>query len=191
MVNVFHYDLIDATWPSHDNDPQALADAIRDDVLEPLSHCFTNDWFVQPVTLIEERDPLNPNAPRTGWTSGAPVQGIKTMFGDALPLEATAVASLHTALIGRRARGRTFMPGTMSEGEQSAGNWGLLATGPWQAYLDAIPREPDIAPAGSLSTCKLAVYSRTQRLADLDPYAPAVTNIVLHNRFRWLRSRGN
>lgn len=190
MVNTFHYDLQDSVWPAHDNDPQALADKIRDDVLGPFSQLFSNAWFVQPPVLIEERDPLNPNAPRTGWTSGVPIQGLRTLFGDALPLEATAVATVHTANIGRRARGRVFLPGTFSEGDQSGGTWGLLATGPMQAYLDSIPRQPDIAPAASTSTCKLCVYSRTQRAANLNPYAPAVTNMVLHDRFRWLRSRG-
>lgn len=190
MVNVFHYDLIDSTYPLHDNDPQTLADTLRDALVTPLTHLFSSAWFVQPVTLIEERDPLHPFAPRSGWQSGVPTQGIRTIFGDALPLEATAVATIRTANIGRRARGRTFLPGTFSEGDQAAGVWGLTATAPMQAYLDAIPLQPDIAVGVSTSTANWCVYSRTQRAANLSPYAPHVTSFQLHDRFRWLRSRG-
>lgn len=191
MVNTLHYDLRDGVLGvSEPNDPQQLADTIRDDVLPPYSQCFGNNWHVQPVVIIEEKDPLNPLALREGWTSGAAIEGISPYITDLLPIEVCAVATLHTGKIGRRARGRLFMMGERQEGEQAAGVWNTLALSPWQAVLDAIPRQPDIATGVSDSTADWTVYSRTQRAANLDGYANKVTGVTLHDKVHWLRSRG-
>ena len=60
-----------------------------------------------------------------------------------------------------------FLGGSLAEADQNNGTWQSGILGIWQAFLDAIPREPDIAPALSTSTADWCVYSRTQRAANL------------------------
>lgn len=186
-VNVWHYDLDDEAL--QENDPQALADLFADDVLPGVVGRFTSDWTVQPVVVTEERDPQNPDAPRGQWIAGTATAGTKSLATDRLPRAATAVATLKTAQIGRRFTGRKFIFGVHSEGDQADGVWTSAKLTDLQAYLDSIPVEPDIAGPGSGSVAQLAVYSRTQRAADQEPYITRVESMVLRNYVRWLRSR--
>lgn len=186
-VNTLHYDLEDVTLG--DNDPQDLADRFRDDVVPLFASLFSPLVLVQPVVVTQEKDPLQPNATRGQWTSGAVVTGSKSLGTDALPHAVCMVATLRTAHIGRRYRGRMFIPGTWSESDQNAGNFENPAIALAQAYVDAIPRQPDIAPVGVTATAKWSVYSRTNRGANIDPYANAVTSVVLRREVHWLRSR--
>lgn len=189
-VNVLHYDLIDSAIPGNNaNDPQQLADDFRDDVVPAVQLLFDSGWTIFPVIVQEEKDPLHPLNPRSEWTSGSPVAGTRTGVGDILPTAACPVASLLTANIGRRARGRMFLLGPIAEGDQNAGTIGSSQLVKWQNYLDAIPVQPDIASGVSASTANWCVYSRANRTANQDPYAPHVANAVLHNSVHWLRSR--
>jgi hypothetical protein len=175
--------------PQPANDPQSLADAFRDDVIPLVAALFDSGWTIFPVVVQEEKDPLHPLDPRSEWTSGSPTAGTRTGVGDILPTAACPVASLLTANIGRRARGRMFLLGPISEGDQAAGTIGSTQLVKWQDYLDAIPHQPDLATGTSDSVAHWCVYSRANRAANQDPYAPAVTSAVLHNKVHWLRSR--
>jgi hypothetical protein len=188
-VNVLHYDLDDGDPITIPNDPQALADAFRDDVVPTVQLLFDSGWTIWPIVVQEEKDPLHPLAPRSEWTSGSPVAGTRTGVGDILPTAACPVASLLTANIGRRARGRMFLLGPIAEGDQNAGTIGSSQLVKWQNYLDAIPHQPDLVTGGSAATANWCVYSRANRAANQDPYAPHVANAVLHNAVHWLRSR--
>jgi hypothetical protein len=188
QVNVLHYDLQDVLVGT-DNDPQALADRLADDLIAPYAALFDPGWTVQPVEVVEERDPQNPLAPRSAWTAGAATTGTKTAPVESLPMGITAVATLRTNHIGRRYRGRLFLGGTVLENEQSAGIIGSGLATLYNAFLDAIPREPDIATGESDATARWVVYSKTQRAADLDPYASPVTAAVLRPTLHFLRSR--
>lgn len=188
QVNVLHYDLIDQDLQGA-NDPQSLADAFRDDVMPKVEALYVPAWSIQPVEVVMERDPLNPNAPRSAWTSGVVTAGTRVTSAQWLPAQCCAVASLRTANIGRRARGRMFLGGTLTEADMTDAAWDPTMTALWQALLDAIPRQPDISPPGSESTANWCVYSRTQRAANLDPYAPHVQQVLLSNEVHWLRSR--
>jgi hypothetical protein len=99
------------------------------------------------------------------------------------------VASLTTDHIGKRYRGRCFLGGSVSEADQSAGVWQSGITTLWNAYLAAIPRQPDIASGLGQSVANWVVYSRTNRAQDVDPYASSIQNATLRTQFRWLRSR--
>lgn len=188
-TTVLHYDLVDS--PAGANDPQSLADAFRDDVIPTYKALFTPTITINPVLVEQEKDPQNPTSPRSSWTSGTDVVGTKTESTDELPLATTFLASLRTDTVGRRARGRIFIPGVWLEGEQSGGVWGSNAHTLAAAFTDSIPRQPDISPPLSDSTANWCVYSRTQRGADLDPYAPHITSVLLRNGVYWLRSRQN
>lgn len=189
-VNTLHYDLSD-----HDalgaNDPQSLADFFRDNVTDKLRACFTNAWQIQPFVVMEEKDPLNPNAPRGEWQSGSPTLGTINPGTDPLPPSCCAVATLKTDFVGRRHTGRLFLPGDTHENDQNNGQWinvgGMLTV--WQNYLDAIPRQPDISGPGSTSTCNWVVYSRTNRAQSEPTYVAHVKSVVLHTKVHWLRSR--
>jgi hypothetical protein len=152
---------------------------------------FDSGWTVFPIVVQQELDPQHPLVARSEWVSGSPVAGTRTGVGDILPTAACPVATLQTAHIGRRARGRVFLLGPIAEGDQNAGTIGPSQLVKWQNYLDAIPRQPDLATGSSGSSADWTVYSRTQRQANADPYANKVTSVVLHNKVHWLRSRAS
>jgi len=187
-VNTFHYDLIDGPL-GDDNSPQSLADAFRDDVRPHFAALYDAGWTIRPVAVIEEIDPQDPTAPRSQWTSGNGIPGTKTSSSNPLAPAHVAVATLSTGFAGKRHRGRVFLGGNFGETDLDFRTWQAAQLALWQAYLDAIPRQPDLAGPGSQAVAHWAVYSRTQRAQDLDPYAPAVTAVTLHNSLHWLRSR--
>lgn len=190
QVNTVHYDLQDSPVPGNAaNDPQALADFFRDNVIAPFRAMYISSWTIMPVTVSEELDPQNPTRARSEWTSGTAQAGTRAAQTDYLPRAACAVASLLTSHIGKRYRGRMFLGGSTSEADQSGGVWqaGIIAL--WNAYLAAIPLQPDIASGVSSSVANWGVYSRTNRAADIDPYISPVISKQLRTQFRWLRSR--
>lgn len=190
QVNTFHYDLIDSAIPGENpNTPQTLADLFRDNVIPSFRALYTSSWTIQPVVVAEERDPQNPLAARSEWVSGSALAGLKAAPTDLLPQACCAVAAVSTDHIGKRFRGRLFLGGSIGEIDQSAGVWQSGATTLWTAYMAAIPRQPDLATGVSLSVANWVIYSRTQRAADLDPYASIVQAATVRSKVRWLRSR--
>jgi hypothetical protein len=190
QVNTFHYDLVDSAIPGENpNTPQTLADTFRDVVIPTFRALYTSSWTVQPVVVAEERDPQNPLAARSEWVSGSALAGTKAAPTDLLPQACCAVAAVSTDHIGKRFRGRLFLGGSIGEIDQSAGVWQSGATTLWAAYMAAIPHQPDLATGVSLSVANWVIYSRTQRAADLDPYASIVQAATVRSKVRWLRSR--
>jgi hypothetical protein len=187
-VNTFHYDLQDSAIGG-DNDPQDLADRFRDDVRPYFATLYVSAWTIEPVEIIEERDPLNPTAPRSAWSSGSPIAGTGSVSGDVLPTACCVVAKLRSAHIGRRFNGRIFLGGSISEGSQVVNNWNSATLAYYEGFLDTVPKEPDIAPGGSDSTARWCIYSRTQRAANLDPYASPVQDYTVRTPVHWLRRR--
>jgi hypothetical protein len=187
-VNVLHYDLEDEALGTA-NDPQSLADAFRDDVMDLFAALYVSTWTILPVVVEDEKDPQNPTDPRSAWTSGTPMPGTRTAAGDPLPPGLCGINTWLTAHIGRRFRGRMFMGGSIGENDQNGGTVGSSILDPWQAFIDAIPKQPDLASGASESTARLSVYSRTQRAGNLDPYASPVTGNILRTKLHYLRSR--
>ena len=189
QVNTFHYDLDDGDVIDPDNGGQDLADTFRDDVV-PLYRAIHKSYAtIQPVVVTMEKDPQNPTAPRSQWTSGTPLAGTRTGSAHVLPAMLTAVATLRTANIGRRHRGRLFLGGSLDEDDQNNGSFNGTILTLWANLLAGIPREPDLAFGGSGASAKWCVYSRTQRAADLDPYASPITSANLSAIVHTLRSR--
>lgn len=153
--------------------------------------CFEAAWDIQPIVVTEEKDPLNPSAPREQKSAGPGGAGTLALVALRLPIQACAVASLTTANVGRSFRGRFFAPPGLNEGDQNDGAWGV--GGAYlvrvQNLLDDVPREPDIVSGLSTSTANWVVYSRTRRALDQDPYASKITGVQLHTEVHWLRSR--
>lgn len=187
-INTYHYDLHDLD-PLAPNDPQSLADAFRDDVIPHYKPLYDPSWTIQPVVVYQEKDPQNPLAPRSEWTSGTPQAGTGTGTGDFLPQGVCTVVKLLTDHIGRRFRGRLFIGGNPHEGVQTDGSWTAEWLDAVNLLLGAVPHQPDISPPGSPSTANWSVYSRTQRAANLDPYLSHISTAIAGNRVRWLRSR--
>jgi hypothetical protein len=189
QVHTLHYDLQGGVPTDDPNDPQLLADAFRDDVMPAYRALFNGGWTIQPVIVEDERDPQDVLATRQAWTSGSAAVGTRGTASNDLPPGICGVATLLTEHIGRRYRGRIFLGGTLVEDDQDAGNFssGIIAL--WQAFLDAIPRQPDIVSGASSSSARWCVYSRTQRAANLDPYASAITGTIIRSRAHYLRSR--
>ena len=188
QVNTFHYDMDDGggTQP---NSPQDLADRFRDDVRPHFIGNFSSAWTLAPIEVTQVKDPQNPTAPRSSWTSGSPAAGTATPGTDPLPNFCSPLASLRTAHIGRRFRGRLWIMRTNSEGDQSGGSWTSGELADLNTLVGFIPFQPDVAGPGSDATCTWCVYSRTQRAADLDPYASAITSVVVSPLVHSLRSR--
>lgn len=188
QVNVFHYRFHHEGIGPDSNDPQSLADAIADDLFLPFAALYTDDWVIQKPVVVMERDPLAPDAPRSEWTAGA------VSFGDGggsedLPRALCAIATLRTDAIGRRSTGRKFLGGSRNEGEQANGLWQASALTMFQAYMDAVPRQPDISAPLSEDTATWCVYSRTARASNADNYAFDITDVQVRPQVHWLRSR--
>lgn len=188
QVCTLHYDAIDAIGAPA-NSGQSLADAFRDDVQNPFQGLYSNDWEIQPIEVFEELDPQDPTDAREAWVSGDAVAGSKLVSTDLLPAACCQVVSLRTNHIGRRHRGRIFVGGSYGEADQSGGIWGALAIGLAQNFVNAIPVEPDIQGGPSASSAHWCIYSRTNRAANVDPYASHVNNALFRNEVHWLRSR--
>lgn len=188
QVNTFHYDLNNHGDPQT-NDPQSLADIFRDDVRPQWATFFRSYWTLDPVYIVDEKDPQNPLAPRSSWQSGAPIAGTSSDSSELLPPGCCGLAKVASDKIGRRFNGRLFIAGSFGEGAQSGGVWSGAYQAGFNTWLDAIPRQPDIAGPGSTATANWCVYSRTQRAANLDPYAEHVSAATLRTKVHFLRRR--
>src|SRR6476661_1012729 len=122
QVNTFHYDLDDGdlTVP---NDPQSLADRFRDDVRPQIATLLRPNWTLDPVVVVEEKDPLHPLDPRGSWNSGAPLAGTGAGVADLLPSFTSPVVALKSDHIGRRFNGRLWLMSSPDEGWQNGGAW--------------------------------------------------------------------
>lgn len=190
QVNIVHYDLDDGI-AGEDNDPQTLADLLRDQVMIKQRLLYDATWTIQPVEITQEKDPLAPNAARQSWVSGTAITGSKSDPGSTArePRAMCVVATVMTEHIGRRHRGRKYVGGSWGEGEQTDGNWESTALTLVSNYLNSFPLQPDIATGTSDATAKLCVYSRTARALNQNPYASKVTAFVPRSPVHWLRSR--
>lgn len=188
QVNTLHYQSRDATLDADDNDPQSLADALEAALFLDFAALYSDDWTIHPIVVVQERDPLAPDAPRSAYSAGSASFGDLVGTED-LPRACCAVATLRSDAIGRRSTGRLFLGGSTGEGEQANGVWQSSALTRWQALLDDIPREPDVAPAGSDARMSWCVYSRTARAAAAPNYAFDIVSTQLRSPVHWLRSR--
>jgi hypothetical protein len=196
VVNVIHYDMHDTSIPgSAHTSLQSLADHLRDACMTPYKSLFPSNWVIQPIVVQDEIDPQHPGAVRNGAVSGAPANGLMDVptSGNALPFELCAVATIHTGHIGRRFRGRMFLPPLFSDdaitGQVVDGSKRLS----YQNFLDSIPKQPDVVegvdPIDTVTNW--SVYSRTNRAQGVDPYATPVTSYEVRPSVRFLRSRGS
>lgn len=188
QVNTLHYRFHNAGLGNPDNDPQSLADALEAALFLDFAALYIDDWTISPVVVIQEKDPLNPTEPRGEWTSGTASFGDMVASAD-LPRACTSVTTLRSNAIGRRSTGRLFLGGSTSESEQSEGQWQASALTRWQAFLDDIPREPDVATGASESECHWVVYSPTNRAQSVTQYAFDIQSVQLRTAVHWLRSR--
>lgn len=188
QVTRFVYDLDDSLIDI-DNDPQLLADAFSTSVMGPYKALFSNAWGCGSPVVEEVIDPLNKERPRASWLGTGGGVGTLVTATDLLPQAVCGLAALKTGFRGRRFNGRIFIPGVYSEGDQAAGVFGGGTVARMQAFLDAIPRTPDITSGPSAATAKWSVFSRTQRGSNLDPYLMPVSQAIATARVRWLRSR--
>lgn len=188
MVNTFHYDLVDATLEAA-NDPQTLADRFRDDVRPQIATFIRPAWTIDPVVVTEEKDPLNPLDPRSSWTSGAAIAGTSGSSSELLPSFVSPLVALKSTHIGRRFNGRLWLMGNFDEGSQNSGSWATAIMTALTTVMNSVPKQPDLATGASTSTAKWCIYSRTQRAANLDPYASAVDSFVIRPVAHSLRRR--
>jgi hypothetical protein len=186
-LNVLHYDLQDIGEPH--NDPQALADFFRDNVLPHLKALFPTTWTVHPVVVAEEIDPLDRTKPRQEWTSGAAAPGTRVPPGEPLPLFCTPYFKVLTNYVGRRYVGRIFPPGPMYEQDQTNGQLEQTYIDLLAAYVNVIPYQPDIQSGVSTSVANWAVYSRTSRAQSRTPYLAHVVSTLVTSSVHSMRSR--
>lgn len=198
FVNVIHYDWSagGGVGDSLDDVGQALADAVRDAVSTTYRALWNNGHVIDPVTVTQAKDPVNPDRTRSTWSAAfSTSSGTKTITGDNAPTALARVYSLRTPHIGRSFRGRMFVSGYINEADigasiniwnaASAGNHAYLA----DAFVLSIPREPDVVFGPSTDSCRWVVYSRTRRAAELDDYTNPVTATLARAPIFWLRSR--
>src|SRR3954447_8912298 len=192
QVNTLHYDLHDAsvTWDFLQNRPQSLANFFRDHVMSSMATLYSNVWHIQPVEVVDEKDPLHPTPPRSAWTAGSVITGARTPGSDLLPRACCVVAKLTTDRIGRRYSGRIFIGGAYDEGDQNDGAWSNLCLLRTQTLMDAIPKEPDLsAEWGGSAKATWCVYSRTARAENASTYLAHVGSYSQRTPVHWLRRR--
>jgi hypothetical protein len=187
-VNTFHYDLQDDTGEPA-NDPQSLANYFRDHVTSLWGGLYKSGWTIQPVEVVQERDPLDPGAARSEWSAGTPFAGTKASGSTGMPSGTCVLVRLLTANIGRRARGRIFFGGDANQSSAAGNDWISSYITYIQSIVDAIPVAPDLTDLTSTSSAHWCVYSRTQRAEDRDPYAPGITAKSIQTPVHWLRRR--
>lgn len=190
VVNTFHYDLNDH-FASPGSDPQTLADLFRDNVRPQWATLFRPAWTLDPVVIVDEKDPLNPLAARSAWSSGAPIAGTGAGTGDLLPSFISPVVKLITSRIGRRFTGRTWLGCAAEEAWQANGLWTAGMMTAFTTVMNSIPKQPDLVTGVSAAEANWCVYSRTQRAANLDPYASAVQSFVVRPQLHALRKRAS
>jgi hypothetical protein len=189
QVNVLHYDLQDAITGS--NDPQALADFFRDNVIPLWKTLYNSAWTIQPTVVTQELDPLNPHAARSQWTSGSTVAGTRVVSGDLLPPNCQVLVKLVTSAIGRRNTGRLWLGGSVAESDQANGSWASGYITGIESIVNAIPLQPDLTPGSAPIGVQAnwCVYSRTARAANQDPYASHITGHATRTLVHSLRTR--
>lgn len=191
VVNVLHYNLEgDVVDPPASL--QTLADRVKDDVIAAYRTLFPTGWTINPVVATDELDPQNPHAVRDSAQAGTSLTGTGGTIsaGDQAPYEECVVASLLTGHVGRRYRGRLFLPPIFDESKTDGGQLSTLYVSQYQSFIDDIPKEPDLAtgvhPGSRATWC---VYSRRNREQNIDPYASPIIDAIVRPRLRWLRSR--
>lgn len=188
-VNTFHYDLHDDTTTGGANDPQTLADLFRDVVRPPFAALFGAGYSIDPIHVEEAIDPLDPHRPRASWTSGAAVPGTRLPTTDELPPAMCVVVRTVSDSLGRRYNGRMFVSGESHEGDQASGQWTTAWINTVNAFVNAIPKEPDIATGPSQSSAHWSVYSRTARAQSAPLYLAHIKSTITRTNVHWLRSR--
>jgi len=188
-VNVLHYDLNDGSIPGESNNPQDLADRFRDNVIPAYGALFGAGYTIQPVLVQEEKDPLDPNAPRSEWTSGVAHPGTRTPTTDELPPACCVVVKLVSDSIGRRYTGRMFISGESHEGDQASGQWTQAWINSIAAFVNTIPHQPDIAGGAGTASAHWSVYSRTNRAQSQPHYMAHIQTYIIRTGVHWLRSR--
>jgi hypothetical protein len=158
-------------------------------VLPKLRNIMSDGFVVQPVVVADEVDPLNPTKPREEWQSGTAANGDRVVTGESLPKFCTTYVRLNSAFVGRRYNGRLFPPADLFEGDNFNGGLDAGIKAGIQAYLDAIPRQPDIASGTSNAQANWCIFSRTARLQQSGPYLAHVTDVTLSSVLHSMRSR--
>jgi hypothetical protein len=189
QVNTMHYDVV--AGPAGEMNGQAFADTIRDGVRSALVPLYTSAWSIDPVIVMEELDPQNPNAARQEWASGSVVDGTRITAAELLPRATCVVVTLRTDHIGRRHTGRFFVGSSFDESDQADGVWDTTS-GHWTSLLGYIQSWPQSVTHGTgdfQSVAVWSIYSRTQRAELLDDYLSPVRSSQIRTRVHWLRSR--
>lgn len=189
-VNVFHYDGDNNDDPQTNNG-QSLADAVANDSLSWFKGLYDTSWAIGPVIVTETQDPQNPTAPRSQWQAGGQGNGLTTPSATPAASGAFVCVTVKTKHIGRRYTGRKFVGGSATEADINGNKWETPHIGAVATFVDSLPKQPDVAGPGSLATCKLSVYSRSQRAQMRDPYLSEVVSNLPHDEIHWLRRRAN
>lgn len=191
-VSVIHYDNDNSGELVNPNNGQDLADALSAALLPVWKPLVPSTWSIDPIVVFDEVDPQDPGRARSEWSSGTLVAGTRSIAGKQfLPFGCAVQYTFRTKHIGRRFRGRMWVPFPMTEDDQQDGDVVSIPV-LTDAFIAAIPRQPDAAAGGpSVAVATWSVYSRTQRAQGRDPYLNEITSTKMAKRVRVLRSRMN
>jgi hypothetical protein len=154
---------------------------------------LTTNGILQNYTVSQVSDPLDPS-PYVQYVKNIALAGTRTEPSSHAPNQLCAVASLKTALVGRRYRGHLFLPPSLDQASISgtgfsSGNY-LTAVNNFVAKLVNGTAAPTPTWTGStLSGWTLAVFSRTAAAAGQNPVFAYCTAVVQNGSIHWLRSR--
>src|SRR4051812_15819167 len=122
-VSVLHYDADDKLVLDGGNSGQALADAVSAALLPVWKPLVPSTWSIDPVVVFDEVDPQDTTRARSEWSTGALVAGTRSVAGKQfLPYGCAVQYTFRTAHIGRRFRGRMWIPAPLFEDDQQDGD---------------------------------------------------------------------
>jgi hypothetical protein len=193
--NTFHVVADEAIWGDVEFiDLPALAESFANEFADPWRDMIesTTPGTFDEVVVSQVPDPRVAGDPYSdgGFTVGQ--NGTWTVGGDFGPSELCLVASFKTNLVGRRYRGRLYMPPAVRAADYR-GESVQLTGGEYTKYGAAVDALDGLVQGNDhpseLEGLDLVVYSRTARLANAENYWARVQTIRRSPKLHWLSRR--
>lgn len=166
-----------------------------DNLVDAYRAMLTSNMEFDGVFVRQVQDPLNPSDPKLEHYRPIGLPGLRTPGSPGSPMEACAIASLHSDTASRRFRGHVFLPPAIDSSQLGGSHWTL--TGSYSVAIATFLAElfHTMEPSGGAhydgawNDVDLVVYSRKARSLDADQFYAQVQSASNNRKVHWLRSR--
>lgn len=172
----------------------ALATTGSGTIATTYAACLSSGDTLDEINVAQVPEPTTPTFPHLAVSVFPAIAGAGSFPGGSVPRESCSTITLQTGIIGRRFRGRMFIPGPNGNTQFNAELWAvpgtyMTAVG---AFVTAFSKLLDGSGShltGALSGFDLCVFSKPQYLTDPTTAINDVTAIRQNTKVHWLRSR--